>query len=121
MPDATACHLIANDCIRSLLSTRLNMFRVQPHGFVSEHRLAIYSVSHAPASLRLNLFGCPEHPDPEGANLVAFADAILDLQEKRRRGVWGHDQVPLDGFGVFWPFCSLLQVRVLSMATPCHE
>ena len=94
---------------------------LQPHGFVSEHRLAIYSVSHAPASLRLNLFGCPEQPDPEGANLVAFADAILDLQDKRRRGVWGHDQVPLDDFGVFWPYCSLLQVRVLRMATPWHE
>ncbi|KOO27152.1 hypothetical protein Ctob_014535 [Chrysochromulina tobinii] len=95
---------------------------LQPHGFVSEHRLAIYSVSHAPASLRLNLFGCPEQPDPEGANLVAFADAILDLQDKRRRGVWGHDQVPLDDFGVFWPYCSLLQPNPMTgRRTPAEQ
>jgi len=73
---------------------------LQPHGFVSENRLAVFAVSYAWRSA--------EHPDPEGESMVSLADTLLSMRSKRERGVWGFDQFPSEA-GLFWDWASLLQ------------
>ena len=75
------------------------LHELAPHGFVFEARAAILAVSY--------VWQDAEHADPEGRVLLLIADAILGLQDKRARGVWGHDQFPYE-LGLFCARASCL-------------